>query len=257
MVLHLRDQSENEEEHKKIKKILGENRSEDLEYVLTKGENIGFGRGHNTLFNDLTKVTHSDFFILNPDGLIFDDFFIEFQKHLDYFERSAENGFKWGMLEIHQFPAEHPKEYDPANLRTNWVSCAAVFIDRDMFVATNGFDDNIFMYGEDVDLSMRSKILGYELYHLPTVRFVHISYGLDLDKDTSFINKYIPASELYLRHKYMGEDNVMEFETKLLNHPFRNEIIAIYNKLSKNLTDEYLGKIDLLPYKGTYARHRW
>ena len=67
---------------------------------------------------------------------------------------------------MRQIPYEHPKAYDPVTLDTPWVSGAATLFRREAFEAVGGFDDAIFMYGEDVDLSWRLRARGLAP-HLP------------------------------------------------------------------------------------------
>jgi hypothetical protein len=49
-----------------------------------------------------------------------------------------------------------PKYYDPVTLETSWISGACFVLKRSVFEETGGFDESVFMYGEDVDLSWTS-----------------------------------------------------------------------------------------------------
>jgi GT2 family glycosyltransferase len=55
----------------------------------------------------------------------------------------------------------------------NWVTGAYLWIKRDVFEALNGFDENIFLYCEDVDLCYRARKLGGECIYFPTGSIVH------------------------------------------------------------------------------------
>jgi hypothetical protein len=70
--------------------------------------------------------------------------------------------------EMRQIPYEHPKAYDPVTLDVPWVSGAATLFRRAAFDAVGGFDDAIFMYGEDVDLSWRLRARGWRRFGLYT-----------------------------------------------------------------------------------------
>jgi hypothetical protein len=77
---------------------------------------------------------------------------------------------------MRQIPYEHPKAYDPASLDTPWVSGAATLFRRSAYEALGGFDDAIFMYGEDVDLSWRLRAAGWRLTYQPRFAVVHRTY---------------------------------------------------------------------------------
>lgn len=53
------------------------------------------------------------------------------------------------------------------------VSGAAMCLRRDAYEKTGGFDPNIVMYYEDVDLCKRIHDLGYKIYFVPAARVMH------------------------------------------------------------------------------------
>jgi GT2 family glycosyltransferase len=71
--------------------------------------------------------------------------------------------------EVRQCPYEHPKYYDPVTLETSWSSHACILIRKDAYVQVGGYEEKIFMYGEDVELSYRFRANGYRLRYLPHV----------------------------------------------------------------------------------------
>jgi GT2 family glycosyltransferase len=59
--------------------------------------------------------------------------------------------------------------------RVAWVSGAALCCRRQAWEQLGGFDENFFMYYEDVDLCLRAADLGWETWHLPEVTIEHQS----------------------------------------------------------------------------------
>jgi hypothetical protein len=54
-----------------------------------------------------------------------------------------------------------------------WLSGAALLIKKDLFEKLGGFDENFFMYYEDVDLGKRVREAGYEISVCPEARVIH------------------------------------------------------------------------------------
>jgi hypothetical protein len=79
---------------------------------------------------------------------------------------------------MRQIPYEHPKDYDPVTLDTEWCSGAAVLLRTAALRAEGGFEPRIFMYGEDVDLSWRLRCAGWRLRYLPRCAVVHRTYSV-------------------------------------------------------------------------------
>jgi GT2 family glycosyltransferase len=55
-----------------------------------------------------------------------------------------------------------------------WVVGAVLAIRRDAFEAVGGFDEQFFMYGEEVDLCWRLAAAGYATHYAPVTTVVHI-----------------------------------------------------------------------------------
>lgn len=80
------------------------------------------------------------------------------------------------VWETRQLPYEHPKFYDPVSLTTNWNAHACVLVRKDVFLGLGGYDENIFMYCDDVEISYRFRREGYVLRYCPQSVIYHYSY---------------------------------------------------------------------------------
>jgi len=132
--------------------------------------NVGFARGVNHLMEEAFVRQGSDYFITcNPDGY----FHPLCLKHL------LANHLKnpKAIIEARIFPEEHPKTYDLKTGQTNWAVGCCLFIPKDIFVATLGFDTNFFLYLEDVDFSWRCRDLGFQVIFSPSSFYGHGLHG--------------------------------------------------------------------------------
>ena len=59
----------------------------------------------------------------------------------------------------------------------DWVTGAFIFIPKQIFNQIHGFDDKIFMYGEEVDLCYRAKQIGAKVKYLSLPKIYHLKGG--------------------------------------------------------------------------------
>jgi len=154
--------------------------------------NLGFGRGMNRLMAKAFGDPQVSWFVcINPDGMLHRDMLAELL-------RSAER-YPDSIIEARQFPEEHPKPYDPYSGLTLWASGACMLIPRRVYEVVGGFDENIFMYMEDVDLSWRARSAGFTVRVAPRALFAHSV--LDRKPDP-LIEKSYHLSARYLAYKW-------------------------------------------------------
>jgi GT2 family glycosyltransferase len=82
----------------------------------------------------------------------------------------------------------------------DWVSGGACLISREAFRAARGFDDNFFLYWEDVDICHRLRQIGYKVVHMPQARVIHQRGGslADMKRKTMLYDR--SADRYYLKH---------------------------------------------------------
>ena len=175
-------------------------------------KNLGFGAGNNAA----AKLGSGDLiFGLNTDTTVYPDTLAKLAE--DY----AASPASVGLWELRQFPYEHPKFYDPLTRETSWSSGACFAVRRELWEKIGGFDENIFMYGEDVDLSWRVRAEGYTLRYVPKAVVNHYCYQSAGEiKPTQFI--YSLVYNLYLRNKFGADEVVARWDSELqpvLNAP--------------------------------------
>ena len=159
-----------------------------------KSENIGFGAGHNKIFEIAKQQYDFEYYLCcNPDGIAKYDL-------LDKLITFAKERQDKGLFEARQFPIEHPKIYNPKTKETAWCSGCCVLAPKAVYEKLNGFDDDFFMYMEDVDLSWRNKQLGNKCYIVDDALFSH---SVDnSNRDMTFTKKKMFESAYILGKKY-------------------------------------------------------
>lgn len=89
------------------------------------------------------------------------------------------------------------KENNPVEV----LSGAFMMIKREVFEKVKGFDEDFFMYGEDIDLSIRINQSGYKNYYLGSISVIHLKGG-----STEYSNKYIEdfydAMNVFIKKHY-------------------------------------------------------
>ena len=136
-------------------------------FHIAEGENLGFGYGHNSNFAQSNApyflVTNVDLEFA-PDGI------------RQAVMAAAKDGEEVASWEFRQKPFEHPKWYNPVTLETSWSSSACILFRRSAFEVVGGYEERIFMYGEDVELSYRLRDYGYTLKYCPKAVCQHYCY---------------------------------------------------------------------------------
>jgi len=174
--------------------------------IIKSPQNHGFGKGNNIA----AKYGSGDYlFFLNIDTELYENTLNEIQSEI---QSSHIDVAAW---ELRQYPHEHPKIYDTETGYTTWCSAAAVVIKRSAFDEVRGFDEKLFMYAEDVDISWRLRARGYNLRYIPTAAVKHFSYeaGLDVVKPTQYVYSHI--NNYNLRLKFGDFNCIMPFRKQL------------------------------------------
>jgi len=81
------------------------------------------------------------------------------------------------------------------------LSGAFMMINRAVFEKVNGFDETFFMYGEDIDLSLRISQLGFKNYYLGKVSITHLKGG-STTYNYKYVNDFYGAMKLFVKKHY-------------------------------------------------------
>lgn len=169
---------------------------------LIEAGNIGFAAGNNLLAE---KAVGEFLFILNPDTRI----------DVDCLRYLVENPANHNSIVIpKQFLfskkfLHHGVGMDifgyPVNAKLFYADGAAIFLKAEVFKSLGMFDDDYFMFQEDIDLSWRAHLYGVKLVLEPKAFLFHYSGGSIKGGAKTENKKYVTN----IFRRYYGERNII------------------------------------------------
>lgn len=199
--------------------------------VFETGVNLGFAKGINF---GAKKASSKYLLFINPDT-VFEDGNIEDMIELFKSKRSA--GIVGGkLIDVDASPEKSAGRFfnlfetillvlgldeafgvrfSPEKLsKVDFVSGGFMMIKKDLFEDLGGFDENYFMYVEDMDLCFRAKRIGFNTYFTPDTVVSHVSHGSS-DRSFAVVNIYKGILYFYSKHKSKLEFEIVKFMLKL------------------------------------------
>lgn len=151
------------------------NRSiEKLFYFYQKNENKIHFLGPKLLNKDLTPQPSAAHFFTIP--VVFGSLFLK--------------GDYWGLTRF------SPNKF----CQVDWVSGACILTKKSYYQRLGGFDKNIFMYMEEVDLLYRAKKIGLNTYFYPHSHIIHLGSASSGGKTFPIIQVYKGFLFFYKKH---------------------------------------------------------
>ncbi len=204
-------------------------------------ENVGFPKGNNI---GVAQAKGDYICILNPDTVVAED---TFEKLLPF----AENEPTFGALGCHL--VDGSGNFLPESKRgipTPWVALTKIFslykifpkstyfnqyyaqhifefqtgkvailvgafmlMKRNLYVDLQGFDENCFMYADDIDLSYRILKTGNQNFYVPSTSVIHFK-GESTVKDKQYLSRFSEAMQ-YFYAKHFKKSFVFDVFMKL------------------------------------------
>lgn len=179
--------------------------------LIKSPENLGFGRANNLA---ASRASGDFLLLLNPDTKIDDPYAIK--KLLSTQLRHPKMGLlapavdeprkNKQVLPRYRYPSANQLRYTE-NLKglpgkIAWVLGACMLIKRSVYNEIHGFDEDYFLYGEDVDICLRLRLAGYEIGYTDDVRIMHVSGASEIGADTldKWLRKRRGIYLFYLKH---------------------------------------------------------
>ncbi|MGZ9675414.1 glycosyltransferase family 2 protein [Flavobacterium sp. GNP001] len=219
--------------------------------LIQNDENLGFPKGNNVG----VAVAQGDYVcILNPDTVVAEDTFV---KVLAFAERQNNCGiigvklidgagnflpeskrgmptpwvaftkiaglyrifpqYKWSKQLFGKYYAQHLNENEsgPVSILVG----AFMVLKKDLYTELKGFDENCFMYSDDIDLSYRALLAGKSNFYFHETIVIHYK-GESTIKDASYMKRFQEAMTFfYQKH----------FKVSLLFHFFMQVGISFFS----------------------------
>ncbi len=200
--------------------------------VVNPGTNTGFAKGNNIGIKN-TDASSKYILLLNSDVLVKEE---TLKKSEEFMEQNNEADVLGCRLNIQDgrmqpsagfvptlfniitwisgidlipginrlIPQYHPKykSFFAKTKKVGWVMGAYFFARREVLIETKGFDENLFMYLEEVDLCKRINDLGMQVWYTPDFFVTHYDKGSQMGDSSNAIKKEIEGIIYYIKKYY-------------------------------------------------------
>ncbi len=231
-------------------------------HLIENHENLGFSKGNNQA---LKLVKGNYVLILNPDTLIQEDTIMTLKNFLDERPKTGAVGCKlinpdgsfqvasrrslptpWvaftrivGLSKI--FPksrlfGQYNMTYlDPdIESEVDVLSGTLMFIRKEILDTIGYFDEDYFMYGEDIDLCYRIKKSGWKIFYTPKTQAIHYKGESTKRGEFSVISRFYSAM-LIFAHKHLRDRYSIFLQIILSLGIYMRASLAYLWRLLKNL----------------------
>ena len=158
-LLALVDNSEDDEEWKRVTRLAHEYSHRFVEIKATKASrNLGFGAGHNLAIGSLTSQDYDHILILNPDVTIIHGRISPASGTTGYLagmEVMQRGRVTAGLSRMNVLTGATKRVLQPTQHRYEYPDGHCLLIDRRLWEDLQGFDEDYFLYCEELDFVLR------------------------------------------------------------------------------------------------------
>jgi GT2 family glycosyltransferase len=229
------DNNSQDDSLKILRDVIDDNKYKHVHLIASK-DNGGFGKGCNLG----AKEAKGDYVLfLNNDTVVKDQGLWDMAL---YMEQQPHVGILGGQLRNPDgsLQTSTGKFYTPWNAfllligmqkfglldrspqkitEVDWVKGGLFMVRRTVFSTLHGFDENIFMYIEDMELCYRAKQKGYSVYFYPYAKVLHAEHG-STNRTFAIVNIYQNLLYFYKKHRsrseYLFIRSVMRAKARML-----------------------------------------
>jgi GT2 family glycosyltransferase len=202
-----------------------------VDKVLKLPKNVGFAAGINS---GVKSASGEYLLFINPDSVFEHG---QIKEMVSVFEKNADAGVVGGkMLDDSGKPEKSAgrvfnlfetlllvlgldealgARYSPEKIKkVGFVSGGFMMVKKAVFEKLKGFDENFFMYLEDMEFCYRAKKEGFNTYFTPDVVISHAGQGSS-NREFAILNIYKGILYFYKKHKSIFEVKFIKLMLKL------------------------------------------
>jgi GT2 family glycosyltransferase len=206
--------------------------------LIVNTRNVGFGKANN---QGLKIARGKYFLIINPDSIVSED---TFTKMISFYENNSSVGLAGckilnpdGTLQLacrRSFPGPwtsfckvtglstlfpHSKLFAGYNLtykdenksyEVDAISGSFMMMKREVYDKVGGFDEDFFMYGEDLDLCYRIQKAGYKVFYVHETQIIHYKGESTRRSSLDETRFFYDAMHLFVR-KHLSSSLLVQF----------------------------------------------
>lgn len=209
------DNDSSDDSVEQLKKLRLKNKHIQL---LESDKNIGFGPANNLA---VKKSKGEYILLLNSDTVVLNQ---AIEKLLEFAKSNSQAHFVGGKLinkDMSPQPSAAPfyslsivfaalflkgdywgltRSSPNSTQKVDWVSGACILTKKSTFEKLSGFDEDVFLYMEEVDLLYRARLLGLNTYFFPQAQFIHIGFASSGNRSKPIIQVFKGFLYLYKKH---------------------------------------------------------
>jgi N-acetylglucosaminyl-diphospho-decaprenol L-rhamnosyltransferase len=136
------------------------------------------------------------------------------------------------------------------------LSGAYLMTRKDVFIKSGGFDEQFFMYGEDIDLSYRIRQEGYQNYYVAETTIIHFK-GESTSRDFRFVKMFYGAMILFMKKHFKGFDSSVRLFLLTLAVKSRQAMAYIFTMNHKKEGTTHINGITTIIRGDPKAREKW
>jgi len=235
-------------EIQKINRQIAASSAQQKIKLLVSPTNLGFGGGNNLAAQ---SANGEWLFFLNADTLVNQTILIALEQELKKIKQATgqwpavlaptlvladgatKQEYAWGIFpDLNSLLRQNNKKNQAPTtsqsfFSVDWVSGAAFAITKKAFTVINGFDEQYFMYFEDVDLckSVINAFPGQRIYVDTELKIVHLG-GKSVKLNRQRFQLYFQAQNYYFQ-KHLGEPQTALM--KIIRWPYKLWRLYFYN----------------------------
>lgn len=182
--------------------------------------NVGFSKANN----QAVHIAKGEYVcILNPDTAVAEDTFVKCLRYAETSEKMGALGVnlidgtgnflpeskrniptpKASLLKLFglggRYYAKHLTEVDSGKVEI--LVGAFMLLKRSIYLEVGGFDEDYFMYGEDIDFSYRITRAGYQNHYLGNALVLHYK-GESTKRDRSYYDRFYGAMRIFYKKHF-------------------------------------------------------